>query len=337
MPKRIDVLTEQQKESLKSWCDEWIKIGLSTEPADWDRQEKALRACYRYAKLNDGIPIIRVASPIVGAFAAPIAANIISKVKKVDIKDFAVDSDVYSAVDSAVDSKVWWHYWLGGALWVYWPSFTQFFVEKCGLDLGEVGDRATAYAELSRSGGYIWPNKYFAMVCDRPEKISRDARGRLHCEDSMAIRWRDGWGLWMWHGVRVPAKLIMDPDSATREDIINETNSEVSRVWAERLGWEKYFKLADVVKQDAWLDPKAGLHYELYDFRKRAGELQPKLLRMESPKINDGTSPVYIEPVPPGISSAQAARRWQMPKKDGRWPEVAECNRTPELVFEWEA
>ena len=133
------------------------------------------------------------------------------------------------------------------------------------------------------------------------------------------------------------AKLIMDPDRITKEEIEAETNSEVSRAYAERLGWSMYFKLVQVKKIDSWLDRDTGLHYELYDFEKRKGELQPKLLRMESPRLNDGTQPVYIEPVDPSLISARAARRWQFYKQDGSWPTPEECNKNPYLEFAWEA
>lgn len=153
----------------------------------------------------------------------------------------------------------------------------------------------------------------------------------------MAITWPDGWGLFMWHGTRVPAKLIMDAEKVTRDEVLAEKNSEVSRAYAEKLGWERYFKLADVVRSDSWTDKATGLHYELYDFNKRLGEDQPKLLKMESPVVLDGTSPVYVEPVDPRLKTAQAARRWQFMKDDGTWPTVEESNKNPELVFGWEA
>jgi len=103
------------------------------------------------------------------------------------------------------------------------------------------------------------------------------------------------------------------------------------------LGWEKYFKLADVIRINAWRDTGTGLHYELYDFRKRRDKGLPRLLKMESPQVLDGTSPVYIEPVDPQIETAQAARRWQFMKEDGTWPNARECNKSPGLVFGWEA
>ena len=360
MPTRIDNLTPSQESAIKNWVKDWIAFGLSTEPADRPRFEKAIRNCYKFANLDDNIPIVWVNSPVVGAFAAPIAANFLEIINKEKIKIHdsavhsavysAVYSEVYSAVRSAIDSavhsevysevqskKIFWHHWLGGCFWISWSSYTQFLFEVCGLDLGEINVKAKNYAELSLTGCYSWPNKNFIMACEKPNKISRDSNGKLHCEDSMAITWPDSWGLFMWHGIRVPPKLIMDPFSITKEELGKETNSEISRAWLERLGPKEYFKRMEVKKIDAWIDNATGLHYELFDFINRRGELQPRVLKMESPKLNDGTQPVYIEMVDPKLETARAARRWQFQKEDGTWPSVEECNKNPSLVFGWEA
>lgn len=128
----------------------------------------------------------------------------------------------------------------------------------------------------------------------------------------------------------------MRPLEITKEDIAAEKNSEVSRAIAEKLGWDEYMKRCDTVLVDKWFDADKMLHYELWDFKKRF-ELTPKLLKMESPELKDGTRPHYIEPVPPGIKTCQAARSWQFMRVDGKWPTVEECNADPKLVFEVEA
>ena len=125
---------------------------------------------------------------------------------------------------------------------------------------------------------------------------------------------------------RNPGSII---NSITKEELEKETNSEISRAWLERLGPKEYFKRMEVKKIDAWIDNATGLHYELFDFINRRGELQPRVLKMESPKLNDGTQPVYIEMVDPKLETAQAARRWQFQKEDGTWPSVEECNKNP--------
>ena len=356
--KKITRLTKQQESQFKPWAKKWIDHGLSIERADWDRFEKAARECYAYANLNSSIPIIHVPSPIVGAFAAPIAALTIASLKK-DVKTSAVDSGVGSAVYSAVGSAVYsgvgsavgsgvgsgvrsgkdlfWHYWFGGSLWQGWNAWVSFFTDVCELDLGDVNKRAKAYAETSLSAGYWWPNKDFIMVCDRPTEINRDGSGRLHSENGMAIRWIDGWGLWMWHGTKVSEKIIMRSQEITREEILAESNSEVSRAIAEKIGWAEYLKRVDAVLIDKWFDPNKSLHYELYDFKERRFSLMPRLLKMESPELNDGSRPYYIEPVDPGLKTCQAARKWQFMKEDLTWPTVEDCNKNPNMVFEVEA
>jgi hypothetical protein len=46
----------------------------------------------------------------------------------------------------------------------------------------------------------------------------------------------DGWGFYAWHGVVVPEKVILAPETLTREDFLNEQNVAVRRVIQERIG-----------------------------------------------------------------------------------------------------
>ena len=162
----------------------------------------------------------------------------------------------------------------------------------------------------------------------------KDAQGRLHCERGPAAQWPSGETYWFWHGARVSERIILHPETITKEQVANEKNSEVSRAIAERLGWDEYLKRVDVVLVHKWFDETTSNHYELYDFKERKGSLQPRLLKMESPALNDGTRPYYMEPVPPQSQTCQAARRWQC---DPSRPAIEECNKNPELAFEIEA
>jgi len=128
MPKKITKLTPEQKARLPEYRDKWIKIGLSTEPADRERAEAAYRACYRFVGLNDQVPVVWVSSPIIGAIAAPIADNIWGGLGEVRSAvhssvrsevDFAVYQSVDCALDSVVDSSVR-SALAAGCLWKKW-------------------------------------------------------------------------------------------------------------------------------------------------------------------------------------------------------------------------
>ena len=62
----------------------------------------------------------------------------------------------------------------------------------------------------------------------------------MHSESGMAIRYADTWGVYAWHGTRVPWFVIEDPTQITAEIIRKEENAEVRRVMIERMGWERF-------------------------------------------------------------------------------------------------
>ncbi len=198
----------------------------------------------------------------------------------------------------------------------------------------------------------------FVVCSERYGSMSTDERGRLHNSEGPALQCRDGYEIYSWHGVRVDRRVIMDPESFTREQIDAEHNSEVHRCLGERLGWERYLALRELITLDEWRDPVTNLEYQLLDTRERLGDEQPRFLRMRSPALHDGSQPWFVEPVHPELNSAQAARRWQIPISSApgakqvrhgdvvvtyappetiTWPTPQWCNQNPGLVFQQEA
>ncbi len=155
----------------------------------------------------------------------------------------AVDDAVYDAVSGAVDEirKNWFNF-IGGQFWVsgwYWgsPAYVSFFREVCGLELSDdMAARAQAYEATAASACWWWPHTDFVMAVERPTHVDRDAQGRLHSETRLAIAWPDGWGVYSWHGVRVPAWLIEHPEQITAEKIDQEPNAAIRRVMIARFG-----------------------------------------------------------------------------------------------------
>jgi hypothetical protein len=62
---------------------------------------------------------------------------------------------------------------------------------------------------------------------------------RLHSDSGPAIR-SDVEGLYYWHGVMVPAFVVVKPEWVTLKHIADEENAEVRRVFIERYGLSRY-------------------------------------------------------------------------------------------------
>ena len=96
---------------------------------------------------------------------------------------------------------------------------------------------------LTRSCGWWEPYERICFITERPAVVRAVARGgrgqlRLHCPDGPAIRFRDGWSVYAWHGTLVPATLIEDGWDAAA--IMCERNAEVRRCAIEKLGWDNF-------------------------------------------------------------------------------------------------
>lgn len=301
MPKRITKLTADQESRFAQYVQMYTKIGLSCEEADWEKFEAGVRRCYHYAGLEPPKVFVRVQSPIVLAFAASIAAYVISSLRQKDKNSKkAVDSAVGSAVHSAVRSN--WHNYIGGQFWVSWQGFLAFLRDVCDLQFNsDIWDREKAYADAQASACWWRPHKDFVMVCNRPEFIKRDEQGRLHSDRSMSIRFRDGWGLYHWHGVEVSAQIILKPYELTATQALGEQNAEVRRVIIERIGMERFLSEAGAIsihKHDMG---------ELF-FIDLPGD-PDQVLR--SVRVKDpSTGRFYFLRVPPSIDRAEDAVAW---------------------------
>jgi ribosomal protein S20 len=100
-------LTKEQEARFPEFVDKWVKIGLSTEPSNREKSEKAIRGLYGLAKLKEP-KVIWLPCPLSAAMSAVAYATIRAKqsIHK-NQKNISVDSAVYSAMRSAVDSAVY--------------------------------------------------------------------------------------------------------------------------------------------------------------------------------------------------------------------------------------
>ena len=134
-----------------------------------------------------------------------------------------------------------WGLIFGGNLWASDRAYLE-AMRSLGCDLR--GKSAEEYwCDVSESAGWWWPHSNFCIITDRPSVIRRNDRGQPHNEHGPAITWRDGWSIYAWRGVSVPADVIVAPEKLTVDRIRTEPDTEIRRVMRERYGEGRY--LAD--------------------------------------------------------------------------------------------
>jgi Domain of unknown function (DUF6745) len=309
----ITKLTPQQQQRLVEFREEWIAVGCDCSPADRPAAEGAIAEMY--ARMKQPKPGFRW-------FESP-------KQAALEIKRLANSPDA-----------VWRCRW--GQQEVAWISFYT-FCEEIGVKYtGEQSEALGLWRAVGQSCNWWWPMEGVCFLSERPRAIHWDERGRLHNADRKAVEYPDGWGVYSWHGTRVPARVIEDPDSYTAKELAGIRNTEHTRAIAEKLGWAKYLDKLGTKVIDEWTDPHTGLQYRLLDPKVRHGELQPRFIQKQSSILHDNSQPIYLEPVHPGLRTAASARKFQalaaFVDNDERELEqlMHHCNEDPELVYTWE-
>jgi uncharacterized protein DUF6745 len=109
VPQRITELTPAQIARFGEWTQRWIEIGLSTEPADFDRATTAALRCYELADLKRPMVILHMGSPYGATPGGTLAWVLLRKLTGVQSRlESQVESQVASAsqVRSQLESQV---------------------------------------------------------------------------------------------------------------------------------------------------------------------------------------------------------------------------------------
>lgn len=225
----ITELTQEQKDMIPGFVEEWLKIGLSTEPSDRKATEKAIQNIY--TELNLEVP------------------NIVWKNSPIEAIDFLVKEQDVNPSNVLEEVSLW------GSHDANWVANYQFFL-KIGVTLNDDTARLFDYiTTITKSSFWIWMYHELVVCCERPSQLHLDDEtpAQLHNENGPAIAFRDDWAIYAIHGVRVPEYVIMHPEKITIEDIKKEQSAEIKRIKRERYGDDRYLKDigAKVIDTDA--------------------------------------------------------------------------------------
>lgn len=269
---KIESLTPEQTARFGEYVDKCIAIGMNTDKVDLENAKLAVCKAYRLAGLKEPTTFHVVDSPIA-------AVEFIQTLDPSKSKRDILNEMCFGSMD------------------ISWISFYKYFIEVVGLDL----EKISGLLDLTYHTG--WYNAYEDVVVfqHRPEYIKMDDTNRLHCENGPAIRYRDGYSVYSWHGTRIPAEWLENKASLTPEIALTWSNIEQRRCAAEILGWDNVIRQLNPVVLDEDGDPEIGTLLEV-DI--------PEIGREKFLRVKCGTGRMFCIPVPPNMKTAIEAQAW---------------------------
>lgn len=217
------------------------------------------------------------------------------------------------------------HYWLNVEVSVREIAEYLFIQQYSELfDANNLYDKlAGLLTEIASNTFLISLFAHRVMVCERPVEIHFDDQKRLHNENAMAVRFKDGTGVYAYHGVRIPAYIIEKPETITVVHIHKEVNQEVRRVMLEKYGLERYLRnsKAELIHTDKY----GKLYKKQLKTKNRIWiETIAIVLVENSTKEPDGTRKKYFLRVPPQMRTAKQAVAWTFGLKASEYQPLQE-------------
>jgi hypothetical protein len=298
MVKRIDSLTDEQKSKFSEWSKKWIDIGLSTEPADFDKATEAAFKEYKLINLDKPMVVLRMSSPyaetVGGAMAWQMLKDLLKGSAQVGDQVWAqVGDQNFQAAKDGFNNYGADFSWAGFAAWV------SFFRDVCGWE-NEVLSKFEITEQLVKSCGWTWWHQNVLAISDHPSKISRDVNGRLHCENGPSIEYRDGWALYHWHGTSIPKEWVTGHKPSAKE-ALTWGNIEQRRAACEIVGWSSIMQELDAKTIDVDGDPEIGTLLEANI---------PDSGKERFLQVRCGTGRDFVLPVPRDMQTAIQANAW---------------------------
>ncbi len=219
-------------------------------------------------------------------------------------------ADRIAASVSGIAAPAGGEFWLptsDSGQWDTWSRFLDAVDVVTGSPIPD-GGFLRLMAELRASCGLVLAFHGLIHLLERPLAIRLDDQGRLHAEEGPALAYADGTEAWALHGIVVPQHVVREPDRIDIGEIDAQRNAEVRRVMVERFGAERLVRDggAELVHEDAtgrlWRRPLPGAQW---------GE-QPIVMVevINSTPEPDGSRKTYFLRVPPDTRTARAAVAW---------------------------
>jgi hypothetical protein len=192
-----------------------------------------------------------------------------------------------------------------------WLGLYDYLRDVCGLETETAPTQGLSL--FAKHAGWMLPHKHACWLAERPSILQVDARGRLHSAKGPALHYPDGWSLYAWKGIQVPAWVIERPDKITIRAIDRESDRQVRRCMIELMTPERFVLEGGAVRV---VEDKTGVLW------RREWGLFDAWAAVEvvngTPEL-DGKHKHYFLQVPPGVHTPLEAVAWTYGLPPGRY------------------
>jgi hypothetical protein len=174
--------------------------------------------------------------------------------------------------------------------------------------------------QIGNSAGWIVPHEHVCWLAERPTHLHADAKGRLHCPDGPALRYPDGWSVYAWKGVQVPAWAIERPEAITPRTISDTWDPVLRNCMIEIMTPERFVSSGGVTRVSE--DKTGVLWRKSWSFRGVSIGSWSAVEVVNATANSDGTHERYFLRVPPGMRTACEAVAWTYGLSSAQYAEL---------------
>jgi hypothetical protein len=280
--KKITKITPEQAALFPEWVKRYVEIGLSTEPADFERATEAALKAYKLCNLDKPVVVLRMGSPYAATLGGILAWGMLRAMKDKKVWD-QVGGQVWDQVRSQVGDQVGGQVWdqvsnqvrsqvrsqVGGQVW---DQVSNQVWDQVGGQVGgqvrsqvwdqvggqvrsqvwdQVGDRVRSGIYNDR-GGAFWAS-WVGYVGFMRDVLGWNDPVLEHFEIDEALTGSCGW-VW-WHE---NVLAISDRPSAIHRDGQGRLHNEVGPSIVYRDGWSLWHWHGVSVPSE-WIENRASL------------------------------------------------------------------------------
>jgi len=340
---KINELTKDQVARLPEIRDEWIKIGLSCEPLDFEQAKLGVKWAYEAADLTPPTWHFVADSPLSGAMMSVLLHDFNGKISKYNGTDQAwkkvVDQLIYQGIqvdDSQIiddTDKLWDQVRdkIGNQVWgAHDAPWLAFYAALAEFGLAEELQKLKGLWHIARHCGWWAPYKDYVILQHRHCALHFDAENRIHHDGGLAIEYADGWGVWALHGVRVPQWLAEERDGDIDPNRMQEIkNAEIRREFVRKIGLDRIrYKLQEsvidskVIVMKTPLSDEWGCNYSVEQLNYGNG-VNRRVLVMDNPSLPEVQ---HVEYVPQDCMTVEQAMNFRLNREES---EVDDENGSP--------